>query len=125
MVLEFIIEEKGEEGKVKIFDENEDYQTPKRECLFKSKVVLLTMNSETDPTATIPFEILMKASHTDKQKTLEKFLVLALNPTTSQESYQAVYQTLVLLRRLDNPTKSGIGNNYQTPNNEFDSKNYF
>jgi len=121
MVLEFIIEEKGEEGKVKFFDENEDYQTPKRECLFKSKVVLLTMNSETDPTATIPFEILMKASHTDKQKTLEKFLVLALNPTTSQESYQAVYQTLVLLRRLDNPTKSGIGNNYQTPNNEFDN----
>ena len=126
MVLEFTIEEKAEEGKVRIYNDKEKYGIKQPEYLFKSKIVLLTMNCKADLTGTSLLEILMKGNHhtSNKQKNIEKFLFLTLDPTPSKESYKAVSDTLAPLRRMQSPMKPRTENVHKTPINEVDSKDY-
>jgi len=117
MVVELIVENMEEEGKVKIYSDNEPIGQQKAEIFAKTKIVLLTVNSSIESTPEVQLGVQRSLSNSlpsankidqilsmqEKQKNLLKFLILTINPSSSEESYKAVSDTLALLGRVEKP----------------------
>jgi len=107
MVLELVVENMEEEGRVRIYDDNEPIGLQKADIFAKTKIVFLTVDSNIEanseannssPVLTSKIDQILSVQ--EKQKNLMKFLVLTINPSSSEESYKAVSDTLTLLGRL-------------------------
>jgi len=117
MVVELIVENMEEEGKVKIYSEDEPIGPQKAEIFAKTKIVLLTVNSSIESTPEVQLRVQRSLSNSspaankidqilsmqEKQKNLMKFLILTINPSSSEEGYKAVSDTLALLGRVEKP----------------------
>jgi peptidoglycan hydrolase CwlO-like protein len=105
MVLELVVENMEEEGKVKIYDDHEPIGVHKADIFAKTKIVFLTVDSNIEEANSemnvLTSKIDQILSMQEKQKNLMKFLILTINPSSSEESYKAVSDTLAILGRLE------------------------
>lgn len=126
MVVELIVENMEEEGKVRIYNENEPIGPQKAEIFAKTKIVLLTVNSSIEANS----EVNNVTSKTDqilsiqeKQKNLMKFLILTINPSSSsEESFKAVSDTFALLGRAEKSPSENIPSSSFCKNPELEVK---